>query len=61
MFSAARMSTTRCPAGLFGAPERESCLNQGGVGQGLWVVAEVLPGGRVDLFGVQAKGAGHGQ
>src|SRR6266508_3067555 len=45
-------------AGLFGVPERERCLAQGGVGQGLWVVAEVLPAGRVHLLGVQAKRAG---
>jgi len=41
----ARASTTQCPAGLFGVPERERGLDEGGVGQGLWVVAEVLPAG----------------
>ena len=39
-------------------PEGKSCLNEGCVGQGLWVVAEVMMGEGVHLFGVQPYWAG---
>src|SRR5581483_10275137 len=46
---------------LFPGLEGERRLDERGMAEGLRVVAEVLPGGRVHLFGVEAERAGQCQ